>query len=153
MTVVAIMIVGAISPVYAQSTNRAISQIVPLDAVDINDCVPELVSITGNAHIVSQVVLDESGNAHIVSRVNFQNVGGFGLTTGQEYRVQASAGGVHNFHVSSAEAFTETATLRFTSVGPSQVAPDFLRHITFHFTINANGEPTAEVVDVRTQCR
>jgi hypothetical protein len=32
------------------------------------------------------------------------------------------------------EAFTETATLRFTSVGPNQVAPDFLRHITFHFT-------------------
>ena len=151
MIVVAIMIVGAISSVYAQSTNRAVSQIVPLDAVDINDC--ELVSITGNAHIVSQVILDESGNPHIVSRVNFQHVGGVGLTTGQTYTVQASAGSVHNLDVSSAEAFTETATLRFTSVGPNQVAPDFLRHITFHFTINANGEPTAEVIDVRTQCR
>ena len=32
-------------------------------------------------------------------------------------------------------------------------APNFTAHVTLHITVNAQGELTAEVVEVRSECR
>jgi hypothetical protein len=122
----------------------ATSTTIPLDAIRSGDCTGEDVELSGTIHLVSQTQSDGSEVGHF----NFQGVSGVGLTSGTTYRASAVD------HVRLGAPFPSdihsVRSLRLISPGPED---NLLIKFLFHITVNANGEITAEVEDVNSECK
>jgi hypothetical protein len=146
------------SQAYAQTYDRrAVSEIIDVSGITNSGCEnggeTELIEFSGDAHVVSQIVQDETG-VHIVQHVNFQGVRGEGLTTGTNYRVPYGFNSIAKFvfDVDGAPAsLTEITSFHFVSQGKS--AQDVVVNVQFHVTLNANGELTTEINNFRVECR
>src|SRR5919112_5060673 len=126
------------SPLWA-----ATSTTIPLEGIRSGDCTGEDVELSGTIHLVSQLQPDGSEVGH----VNYQGVSGVGLTSGTTYR----ASSVDSFRLAAPfpSDITSVRSLRLISPGPDD---DLLVKFLFHITVNANGEITAEVEDVDSEC-
>ena len=146
------------SQAYAQTNyRRAVNEIIPVEGtVTSTECTNgETIELNGNVHLVGRVVVDETGG-HVVGHVNFQGVRGDGLTTGNDYRVPYAFDSTTDFNIrfdTTQGSATETTAFELISKGPSKSAPNLLVHAQFHFTINANGKVTAEIVNLIAECR
>jgi hypothetical protein len=121
----------------------ATSTTIPLEAIRSGDCTGEDVELSGKIHLVSQIQPDGSEVGH----VNYQGVSGVGLTSGTTYR----ASSVDSFRLAAPfpSDIHSVRSLRLISPGPED---DLLVKFLFHITVNANGEITAEVEDVDSEC-
>jgi hypothetical protein len=121
----------------------ATSTTIPLEATRSGDCTGEDVELSGKIHLVSQIQPDGSEVGH----VNYQGVSGVGLTSGTTYR----ASSVDSFRLAAPfpSDIHSVRSLRLISPGPED---DLLVKFLFHITVNANGEITAEVEDVDSEC-
>jgi hypothetical protein len=121
----------------------ATSTTIPLEAIRSGDCTGEDVELSGKIHLVSQIQPDGSEVGH----VNYQGVSGVGLTSGTTYR----ASSVDSFRLAAPfpSDIHSVRSLRLISPGPED---DLLVKFLFHVTVNANGEITAEVEDVDSEC-
>jgi hypothetical protein len=113
-----------------------------------NPCTGEVVTFAeGRLHLLVAEQTDANGGIHLTNMVNFAGVKGVGETSGAGYVVPRSNAFKQN--IAAADEITVTETFRLIRTGS---ADDFLFHTTFHLTTNANGDLTAEVVDVRITC-
>jgi hypothetical protein len=141
------------SPVFAAST-VTINQQVPFAQNAFVPCANngagEPVLISGTLHILQHQTLSDAGNLHIKVHFQPQGASGVGLVTGDSYR--ATGVTQEEMNVNGPLPFTDTFINNFRIIGQ---VPDnnFLVHQTIHFTINANGVLTADVVNTSVECR
>lgn len=133
--------------VMAQATTTTTNLILPLNTT-VSGCDGQLVTLSGEIHIVTHVTTDASGGMHIVEHSNYQDVSGTGQPILLTYRGVSSNTTVFNNSTPQSE-FTVVDQVLLISQGPSD---NLQIHVTMHFTINANGQTTAVVEEVRVEC-
>jgi hypothetical protein len=134
----------------AQASTDTFNEKVPFNLVAENRCTGEPVRFTGNLLIVFHVTEDAKGGIHVQEHFQPQGVSGTGLESGEQYR----AVGVtrRDLYIAPGEEvreFTIVSRFYLVSNGPSE---NMLVAATTHVTFNAKGEPTAELLRVRTKC-
>ena len=140
-------------PVFAASTVTTNQQVPFAQIVFVpcaNNGAGEPVLISGTLHILQHQTLSDAGNLHIKVHFQPQGASGVGLVTGDEYR--ATGVTQEELNLNGPLPFTDTFINNFRIIGQG---PDnnLLVHQTIHFTINANGELTADVVNTSVECR
>jgi hypothetical protein len=125
------------------------SVIAPFNAVIVNPCNGESVTLSGRIHTVVQDTQDAAGGTHSVVHVNFQGIGGQG-TSGARYRFTGLNTQVVTNETLGASVTTTVVSTRLVGQGP---VPDQVMHLLVHTTINANGEVTASISEVQSECR
>jgi hypothetical protein len=127
---------------------RTITFIAPVTFVDQPLCGGEAVDVTGRQHSVIHVTTDSSGGQHLVLHTNYLDVRATGVQTGRIYVVTDVSNRSSNISGPPPLETTQTISSRIVGHG----TPNTMVTIVFHFTINANGEVTSEVVKVAVRC-
>ena len=111
----------------------------------------EPVRLTGDMHALFLYTIDENGGRHVASHFQPMGITGYGEVTGDKY--QATGVTRHDWNLQPA-AYPVVYTLvnNFRVVGPGP-GNNFLVHETYHITLNANGEVTAELDNFRGECK
>jgi hypothetical protein len=154
---VAISVVG--SPVLAGSAMaQAIEDTVvarePLSDTVALICIPEPSRIEGTIQTVFHVTEDAAGGLHFSTKSVYQGVSAVGLETGAHYQIVGSAFGQQTFNGRGdfPTTFTYVVPAHVIGAGGKEVGGfDFF--FLAHLTLNANGELTADVEQLREQCR
>jgi hypothetical protein len=98
------------------------------------------------------MTVSESGVFHFSISTHFDTVRGVTLTTGKKFVSSSIA--TNEFTIAKGSEDTSTLSGHFTVSGESSLVPDdFFMHQTVHFTVSANGVPTATVSNIRSGCR
>jgi hypothetical protein len=111
------------------------------------DVCGELVDFEGEFHVVTNFVESKSGNVMSKFHINAKGTG-----------VGQTSGAVYQWNDAINESFNASKGLNFTGnqswllIGQGK-APNFKLNSTFHITINANGEVTAEVNNFSAECK
>jgi hypothetical protein len=143
------MFVGA-GVVWAQATTETYSEVFEIGGGYYNPCNGQFANFEGTQRIVFHVTDDAAGNHHVVIRANTQG-SGVDPVTGEKFLFR-DAGGGQEFTVQdgTTAVFTNAGGFRVISQGPS---PDYLFHVNYTITVNANGEPTAEQDNIFLECQ
>jgi hypothetical protein len=132
----------------AQDPPMTFNERIPFESSGAPLCGGEEVTFSGTMHILTHVTVDEQGGSHSVFHTNFQNTSATGLTTGTKYVINESSTFAFNTRELPTE-FTQTINGNLIGQGP---AGNTGFHLTVHVTINANGEPTSEVINESIRC-
>jgi hypothetical protein len=123
--------------------------LVPFEFISDNPCTGEPVSFTGELRQVVTSHLDRAGHIHLAEAAHLSLLG-TGLTSGAHYRyIQTSPDSV-NFDLDGFP-FEASGVTTARTIGEGSI-DDFLVHLHFHITINADGDVTSTVDSVRTEC-
>jgi hypothetical protein len=109
----------------------------------------EAVYLTGALHSVWHWGEDESGGWHATSHFQPQGLSGIGQTSGDTYQGTGVTRWSTNFNVFP---YNDTYVNNYRMIGQGP-GNNFTVHETYHITINANGELTAEVANFRVACQ
>jgi hypothetical protein len=144
-------VVLSVSPVRAQ--NGSETTITPLIDMPVwipcaNDGAGEWVLLNGNLHTVWHYSVNKNGGYTMFSSTNPQGVSGIGEITGLKY--QGTGGTRDKTTVNAGQQFTYINNFRIIGQGPGN---NYVVHAVYHFTINANGEITAEVDQFFSDCK
>jgi hypothetical protein len=135
----------------AQANTVTDSRKVPVDLVAENPCTGELVELTGHFHFVQHVTEDANGGFHVKIHGNFHGQGV--SSSGAKYVDHNSSNFQLNFRADSAVTFTRTVSGVMIRQGSAAPADDLVVKFLTRFTINANGEVTAEVLKAKIECK
>jgi len=120
---------------------------VPWDEVQQNPCTGDMVTITGNAHIIFHNVLDGSGGGHISTDTDIRGTG-FGFPSGYTYTAK-------DWFTDSQQTNNSEFTWRderdVMILGPRSV-DNYIMHFVFKYTQNASGVPTVVMEKPTTRC-
>lgn len=142
---VAVMIAGTASAEVKENVK------VPTTLLQVIPCSGDLVVVQGYMHILMTSTEDENGGIH--GKVHFQPQGLSGVVVvGPNMGAKYQATGVTQDTVNAKKGQTYTYINNYRWIGQGQ-APNFMVHETWHITINANGELTAVVDNVKVTCR
>jgi hypothetical protein len=133
----------------AQATTQKFTDTLPIDEVLTNPCTGESVHFTGEFLFVSHVTQDENGGLHVYSSIQPRGLSGTGLESGTRYRFVGTDESVVYIPEGGVREFTSVRHFRVVSENSSD---NLLVSATFHFTVDANGEPTAEVDKFALRC-
>jgi hypothetical protein len=143
-------------PTQANAQTEHFNEWVPIASLIANECTGEPVSIEGTVHVVGTTTQDAAGGTHVQGHTNFVGQG-VGIASGAEYvvrEVQNTHGNIHDFEGDQAPAnFTQPYTFHVIRKGSAMPEDDFLLHMVFHITVNANGEVTSEVGEESIECQ
>jgi hypothetical protein len=145
MAVLAALVLPAVCARAEVVTNETI----PVDkTVLCNPCIPtDVVTVTGNVHMVSTATFSESGNASAKFSINFQGVK---LTTLNGDTYQCNDTNEQSFQDKQLPVVESMVTdTEFVKPGANN---NFKVHIGFHVTINAKGVVTAVVDNLTISC-
>jgi hypothetical protein len=134
----------------AQATTDTFTHKAQLDTILTNPCTGEPLHLTGNVRFLFHTTEDAKGGLHVQFKFQSQGVSATGLESGEQYRgVFVQRDGAYFPPGDLRREFTTVYRTLLVSQGPSA---NLVEIITFHVTINANGEPTAEVSRVDLKC-
>lgn len=151
--VIMALAVPNMTPTYGQFDNRAQVLKIPFDGlIDNLECAGELIAVTGDILIVSQVKQNMDGDLHIQGHVIFQGFKGTGVDSGMDYVIFAAGSNIINARFDGGSTTNEVNNFQLNALGPNG-GFDAVAHVNIHFTVNANGELTAEVTNIDVQCR
>ena len=108
----------------------------------------EMVYLTGDVHAVFAVTYDANGGQHVTTHINNVGVSGIGLITGNKYQATGGDSFVSNDGGPGSE-FTFVNNFGLTAPGPGN---NLRVHELIHATLNANGELTADIVNITVDC-
>ena len=121
---------------------------VPVATTQINSCNGDVVLLTGMMHVQNHYFTDNDGSSHLESHVNYQDVKGVGAPSGSTY----TATNTVDTTVNSNQAQTEQTFVQEFNLISQGPEPNLKMHVTYHVTINANGQTTTTVNNTRTVC-
>lgn len=107
----------------------------------------EVVVLSGNLHVLLQTTINDN-SFHAKAHVQPQGISGTGSVTGDTYHGTGVT--QSQFNGTVGEEFTFINNFRIIGQGRGN---NLLIHETFHVTVNANGEITAEVDNFRSECK
>jgi hypothetical protein len=125
-----------------------VNDVVPFFAVFPDPCTGELVTLTGNLHVLVHVTENAGGGTEMKAHFQPQGITGVG-ESGTMYQGTGVTQTMTENSAGPQVSSTLINNFRIISHGPSD---NFTVHLTVHVTVNGNGELTAEVVDTRTEC-
>ncbi|HEU5102009.1 MAG TPA: hypothetical protein VFU22_23465 [Roseiflexaceae bacterium] len=146
---------GTIAPAYAQAdvTHYNETFIVEDQFIGFDGCpesTGEAMLGQGTVHVEGIVVYDAGGNAHFQAHTNVQGFVGVGLTTGTTYQLPTIQNSSQGFEIDGVgSTYTYVSNCLISGAGPNNGSH---AHATIHMTLNANGEPTAEVEHITGDC-
>jgi len=108
----------------------------------------EWIDLSGSLHVVQHTTTTPHGQFVVANQVSAQGTIGVGETTGTVYVASYEQHEGHLFDVPGQD--TVTGDFRFIDPGTGDA---LFVHVTLHVTIDANGNVTAEVVNVSEDCR
>lgn len=137
-----------------QPANQAIvsktnEQDVPWAQEEENPCTGDLVTMQGTTHYLFNVVANENGGYHLYTRSNSKGTG-LGAPSGYTYKVSEEF--AYSEQNPQGEQFTLHQVERLLILAPKSV-DNYIRHMVFKLTVNANGVPTASFERAFTECR
>jgi hypothetical protein len=111
----------------------------------------ESVDLSGSINFLFHSTFDQSGGMHVQLKSNLQGVSGVGTTTGAKYRASDSETLVFNVDVDDAP-FESTSVSSFNIIGQGK-GNNFVLHESAHFTVDANGDVTAQHDNFGVDCK
>lgn len=135
------LLASLLLPVRSALALGATSTELPLYFLRSADCTGEVVEVSGTLHLVSQTQMDGS----VIGHFNYADVTGVGLSSGSQYR----ANSVDHVRLSAASDVHSIRSFRLINLGAGS---NLLVSVTYHITVNATGELTVSIDDLRTQC-
>ena len=132
-----------------QNGKGATSETFPIDFNIDSACFGELIEVTGTAHIVNQFV-PVQGGWHITSTFNLMNMQGVGLTTGDQYVVNAQ--GQHFVENTLPTGDVISGTVTIDMVVSKGSSPNQNGQAVLHYIINEDGTVKAEVIQGHIMC-
>ena len=118
----------------------------PINGAIVNPCNGETFTYTGSFHGVFNAVVNDAGSFHMVFNDNIR-VSGTG-DQGSSYVGSETDQSIFNGRVGVEQTFVSSLTM--ISKGS---APNFFQHILIRFTVNADGNLTANINSVTASCR
>jgi hypothetical protein len=116
----------------------------------------EVVLVSGTLHFVTAIRTDADGGIHATAQTNLADMTGVGTISGDIFRVTDTAGGFGgrltlNFPTANEppRTVTQSGDVLFISAGS---ADNLLVRLTFHQTINANGDVTVQDPSIEQVC-
>jgi hypothetical protein len=108
----------------------------------------EEITTSGTAHLVIQSVAPHQGVTYRVLHDNYQGLRGVGATSRDTYHAVAAETEI--VPTSEFNVVTFAQMIQFIGQGPGN---NFQIHFIFHVTVNANGEVTASLYELKITCR
>ena len=133
-----------VPPDFAVTTNTD----VPLGAF-FNPCNGDNVVTSGRLHMLTSTTLDANGGLHVDLHFQVKDGRGVGVPSGISYNAVGITRETLNFP--SGGGFNDTFVNNFRMIAAAN-GPSFQVHQTFHFTVDAKGNVTANVAKTRTTC-
>jgi len=116
-----------------------------------NDGLGETIVLTGRMHVNDFLSISNDGSWNLKMHIQPMDLQGLGQTTGDKYNGTGVTQSKENMSGKGLPySWTYVNNYRMIGQGPGN---NFTVHETIHFTINANGELTADVVNVKTDCK
>ncbi len=109
----------------------------------------ELVDLSGSFHVPLHVTLHDDGRFVFKEHFQPQGISGTGEVTGDKYQ---ATGVTQDITVQGRVGVTTTAVNNFRIIGQGP-GNNYMVHVTFHVTVNANGTATAVVNNVKVGCK
>jgi hypothetical protein len=122
----------------------------PLNASFFNPCTGDTIAFSGTFHFVIGETADGSGGFHMHIDHNVSDVTGVGAPSGSVYHAVGAGSMDVNVQPPFPAESTTTFVINFISVGGT---PNFVGNEMTHFTINANGTTTAQVMRISFTCK
>ena len=110
-------------------------------------CTGEPITYSGQAHQLIHETITPSGDEYFMFHVNMQGVNGFTASGARFVLVQTSNDWLK---FREGDEFAMQTLTHNAITGDN--SPNFLAHTTFKLTIDANGETTVQVVNIRAEC-
>ena len=152
VTILALMFLPPVIPAAAQ--NGATITTMPVTGEFYDPCIGEVIVLFGTQHMVFHSRTDRHGGNHISFHTNYQGVTAVGQTSGDVYHytgVSYSDRGNGSVYVPAGSRNELTIQLNYQLVGPGP-GNNLRIHELHHFTFNADGIVTAEVVRSSMTC-
>lgn len=147
---------SAYAKVISQSGNEKIPIIVTGGDVFVpcaNGGAGEVLDLYGDLHYRWRTLYDSASGFHISFQFNPMGAIGVGRETGDIYRVTGiTKWEQDNSRIDNVFPMESTFINNFRFIGPGP-ENNFLMHQTIHYTINANGELTADIDNTKIECR
>jgi hypothetical protein len=145
----------ALGMIWAAPANAevVINERIPISATIGADCLGEPIAVEGFQMTVGTITEDASGGLHFTGHTNI-HYSGTGLESGLRYQFANVEQG-HDL-IAGAEGavnITLTEVIRVIRQGEKALADDRAITLTFHVTVNPNGEVTTRVDEFRSSCR
>ena len=154
---VVVLAVVAAASAGAVAAGPGVTASQPFSQVLFNPCTGESFLAQGEIHTTTQQSISADGRLHVTMHTNLQNVKGFGLTSGARYVVQQVLAEHTNADGDFAPFNTNSNFLehyiRQGETGSLLPDDDFFFWIRLHLTVNANGVPTVERIEMDFECR
>jgi hypothetical protein len=114
----------------------------------------QILSLTGDLHMLYALTMDENGGVHVKSHVQPQNLKGEIVWPDDAPNLGAkyNGTGVTQYERNIKKGETYTYINNFRMIGQGK-APNLTVHVTLHTTVNANGDITTDVVNVKSDCK
>jgi hypothetical protein len=120
----------------------------PLSYTYYDWCFGENIAVEGNIHYTWNYTPDGSGGYHYMSHTNYAGVSGTGLSSGLKYT--ANGVGNYKFNAKAPWPYNYTSIYRFR--WNQQGGGSEWYSGQFHYTVNANGDLTANFSDFDSNC-
>ena len=104
-------------------------------------------TLAGGLHVTFHARRDAAGGFHVRAHANPQGLSATGAN-GTTYRVNGAANFTANVGAPKGAASEATGVLNLGLIGQGQ-APNYRLHVNVHFTVNANGDVTATVANIK----
>jgi hypothetical protein len=133
----------------AQGDGKPLIVAEPFEEVFPSPCTGETVILTGEVLVIVHQTDDGAGGFHEKFTLIPRGITAIGAS-GTQYRAVGAHSDAFNTGPGRATTFTLSVTFNVISKGGTD---NLVSTATVHFTVNANGDPTAEVVEIRAECR
>ena len=151
LVALAVVVLGVLASVTAAQADPGTT--VPFDQVIAVPCanggLGENVHFTGDEHIVTNLTIN-GNNFNVMSHFNIHATG-IGLTTGDAYLLNHEDNFTASFSLQN-DLDVQTQAQTFNVVGQGS-ASNFKVIADHHFTINANGDVTADHTTIEADCK
>lgn len=134
----------------AQAVTVTTNETLPFTNTMPNPCNGDIVTFSGDIHVVNHFTTDAGGGTHVKTHGNYQSVSGTGTPSGAQYRVVTTSNETINDNDGPQTEVSSVQVLNLISQGSG---PNFRLRIVFHITINANGTTTSQVEESSIECR
>ncbi len=130
------------------SAGVIVNESVPFEVLVPIPCAGEAVLLMGELHTLITLTEDANGGIHMTLHFQPQNVSGVGIVSGDMYR----GTGVTRETVNTDTVAMETTFVNNFRIIGQGTGNNLLVHAVFHMTVNANGDVTAEVDLMSSEC-
>jgi len=125
-------------------------QHVPVTRTYPDPCTHEDVVFSGYIHVRIATTIDESGGVHLDLSSDETSLSGVGTITQNAYHASSERHTVENTKGAAPLTMTVIDDERILGPNPND---NYFMYMHSHVTVNANGTPTAQIDDVRAECR